>query len=144
VLFSNRPPSTRQIILYFLTVLPFVCPSIYTTGVAFCSLDNSNQIDYAQYWYQETRIPQLLVTEKRYQPFMIFSAYMLIISVSSYILSIILAKLSLTELKNHSTCMSQRARSLQNQLARYQIYLKIGEQPFRTLFAQSLSPLCKF
>jgi hypothetical protein len=109
---------------------------------AFCSLDNSDQIDYAQYWYQENPIPKLIVATKDYPPFMFYSAYTLVVAMSAYVLSMILARKTLTELKLKSNRVSSKIKSFQKQLARYSIYLTITQSSFRTLFAQSVFPLC--
>jgi hypothetical protein len=130
--------------LHFLVAVLFSCPiNFFMSEKSFCTLENPDRIDYARYWNKENPIPQLLATRKDYQPFMILSAYFLIMSISSYLLSMILAKMSLVELKRKSTRLSSRTKSLENQLARSDFYFILISNLFRTLFAQSLCPLSK-
>jgi hypothetical protein len=100
-------------------VIPFVAPIFYFTEQAFCTFENKNQTDFAQYWFKEVPVPKLLVSMEIYQPLMIRNVYLLVLQISAYLLSMCLARMTLSELKRQSSNMSPKTKALQNQLARH-------------------------
>jgi hypothetical protein len=111
---------------------------------AFCTFENPDRIDFAQYWYHENPIPKLFVSTDYYPPHVVHSAYMIFVASFSYLLSIILAKKTVSELTKKSSKMPPKTKALQDQLSRYFSYIFTTNRFFRTLFAMSMCPLCKF
>jgi hypothetical protein len=119
MLFSNNSPSTRWIFSYFMISISVACPAFYLTPRAFCTFDNPDQIDFGQYWYVETPIPQLMIGTQYYTPRLIQSSYLFLVMLISYGMSILIGKMTLLELKRKSKSMSFKTKALQNQLARF-------------------------
>jgi hypothetical protein len=86
--------------------------------ISFCGFENHDQIDYAQYWYHEDPIPKLFVGPQKYGPHVIHSIYMTTLSISSYVLAIVFARKTLSELKRQSSSFSTKTKSLHEQFAR--------------------------
>jgi hypothetical protein len=87
-------------------------------SISFCTFDNPNQIDFAQYWYHEDPIPKLLVYPQEYFFNMISAAHMVVLLISSYVLAIVLARKALFELNRQSSSFSTRTKGLHEQFAR--------------------------
>jgi ABC-type spermidine/putrescine transport system permease subunit II len=123
MLFSNNAPSALRITFCFIFLAFLTCPLFYTTKLAFCELDNSDMVEFGQYWYKEVPIPQLLVSKNYSTPLIIHSTHMAVVSISSYLISMVLAKKTLAELKEKASQLSFQTKFLQHQLARYFPYL---------------------
>lgn len=117
--FSSNSPSILNIVLYFLVALSFALPFFYLTPMAYCSFDNPNQIDFSVHWHRELPIPQLFVGVLNQPTFQIHLVYLLIVQLSSYTLSIILARKSVSEIRKKSNRFSPKTKALQEQLAKY-------------------------
>jgi hypothetical protein len=122
-----------------------IFPTLYSAGLTVCTLDNTNRTDFAEYWYHEDPIPQLLVSNSNYYILKLTAAYAVTISSSAYLLSIFLARTTLSILKKNTSYASPKTKALQEQFARYiaHFYYYINKISFRTLFFQSLCPLGK-
>jgi hypothetical protein len=90
----------------------------YTVPEAFCGYSNPDKIDFAQYWYEETPVPQLLVGYQYHPAVIIHLGYMTAVVGLAYICSMILARITVIELKRISPQLSPKTKALQKQLAR--------------------------
>jgi hypothetical protein len=92
--FSNitSVPSVLRSFLYFLILILLVAPVFYTAREAFCTFENPNKIDFAKYWHKETPIPKLFVGKDNHPRFILHSIYSGVVPISSYLISIYIAK----------------------------------------------------
>lgn len=139
--FSEENPPLLRMISYFLVAIFFSSPTLYFTGACFCTTDNPDHIDFAQYWYNELPVPKLLVGLENNRIFKIHSIYIFIISIFSYGLSIFLARKTLTGMKQKVTQMSPKTKRLHDQLAKYFIYFLLIKDLLE-LYSFSSSCLC--
>lgn len=115
--FSNHFPSINSIVCYFLVAVFFAFPfSFYSASRTFCSVYNPNQTDFSYYWYPEVPVPKLFVSNHNNPFTKVFLTYLLAIQLCSYILSIILARITLSQMKGN--LVSPKTKALQRQFSR--------------------------
>lgn len=114
--FSKKLPSILNISFYFLVAVLVACPSFYSAPKTYCSFENPDRIDFSKYWSAEVPTPKLFVGIQSHLPYIINFAYLLVVQLSSYSLSIILARKTLSELKGKS--LSPKTKALQEQFSK--------------------------
>jgi hypothetical protein len=86
---------------------------------SFCIIENPDQIDYAQYWFLENPVPQIMITKQDNPREIMHTVYMITVLISSYLLSMFIAKKTLNELNQQSSRLSSKTKDLQKQLAKF-------------------------
>jgi hypothetical protein len=91
---------------------------IYLIKLGYCEFENFDNTDFGQYWYTEIPVPQLFIGAQSNLFIILCSIYMIVVSTSSYLISMFLAKKTVDELNEKFSYLSFTTKTLQNQLAR--------------------------